>query len=111
MNVPDQNIKSVTLRIEEAIKQLMSAETREKFWVTHYGANEIHPKHLVYWICVPSDAEKARLESDVMLLARLHELLVLHQYPERGRGGVFIGFESQQTVDRESKGNWWYHWK
>ncbi len=111
MNPPHQDIKSVTLRIEEAIKQLMSAETREKFWVTHYGANEIHPKHLVYWICVNSDAEKSRLERDASLLARLRELLILHHYPESGRDGVFIGFESQQTVSRESKGNWYHHWK
>jgi len=109
---PDHpDIKIVTAEIEEAIKQSMAPEVREKFWVTHYGANEIHPRHLVYWICVQSDNEKARLEADTALMARLRELLVRHNYPKSGRAGVFIGFESHETVDRQSGGNWWHHWK
>jgi hypothetical protein len=111
MNASSPGIKIVTQQIEDAIKQAMAQETRERFWVTHYGANEINPKHLVYWICVHSDKEKVRLEHDAVLLARLRELLILHHYPESGCAGVFIGFESQQTVDRQSGGNWWHHWK
>jgi hypothetical protein len=104
-------IQEVTLRIEEAMKTLAAAEVKEKFWVMHYGANDIHPKHLVYWICVQSDAEKKRLEEDVGLNRRLRSLLTEYQYPISGRDEVHIGFESQETVDRESRGNWWHHWK
>lgn len=111
MDTGNSDIKAVTQQIEDAITRTMSAETQEKFWVTHYGANEIHPKHLVYWICVRSDKEKSRLEGNAGLLARLRDLLVTYRYPESGRAGVFIGFESQETVDRQSEGNWWYHWK
>lgn len=28
----------------------------------HYGAYGLDPRHLVYWVCVATDAEKQRLE-------------------------------------------------
>ena len=104
-------IARVTDRIERALKEMMSHHTTEKFFVTHYGANDIHPRHLAYWIVVVSDREKHRLEHDAALLVALRGLLVTHNYPAEGREGVHIGFESQETVDRESNGNFWEHWK
>ena len=104
-------IERVTALIEQAIKDEVGHHTSEKFWVTHYGANDIHPRHLVYWIVVVSDQEKCRLESDSLLIAELRSLLVKHDYPVEGRDGVHIGFESQETVDRESGGNFYHHWK
>jgi hypothetical protein len=65
----------------------------------------------VYWICVRTDAERDRLASDPNLVASLRQTLVECAYPLEGRSEVHIGFESQETVDRESEGNWWYHWK
>jgi hypothetical protein len=104
-------IDKVTAVIERAIIDEMSSHAKEKFWVTHYGANHIHPKHLVYWIVVGSDHEKRRLESDSALMTALRDLLVRYEYPIEGRAGVHIGFESQETVDRESGGNFYNHWK
>jgi hypothetical protein len=105
------DIEEVTKQIEKAIEAKIAAVVKEKHWVTHYGANYIHPKHLVYWICVQSDVEKKRLESDKELYRSLRSLLDEYQYPVEGRDGVYIGFESQETVDRESGGDWWHHWK
>ncbi|RBP47244.1 hypothetical protein DES53_10141 [Roseimicrobium gellanilyticum] len=104
-------IAQVTNRIEREIEKIASEASKEKVWVTHYGANDIHPRHLVYWICVRSDHEKDRLQRDVLLNTRLRELLTIHNYPVEGREEVHIGFESHETVDRESGGNWWVHWK
>jgi hypothetical protein len=104
-------IKLVTLRIEAAMAAIAATESSEKTWVTHYGANDIHPRHLVYWICVQSDIERDRLRADSILATRFRDLLVEHDYPPEGRSGVLIGFESQETVDRESGGHWWHHWK
>lgn len=109
--MPKVDIQKITYRIEQAIKELLDEVTTEKFWVTHYGANDIHPKHLVYWICIESDEERRRLTNSYQLNTELKALLVLHNYPIEGRDGVRIGFESQETVDRESGGNWWHHWK
>ncbi|MGD1907995.1 MAG: hypothetical protein ACFB0C_18675 [Leptolyngbyaceae cyanobacterium] len=105
------NIEKVTDRIENAISARVSQATTESFWVTHYGANHIHPKHLVYWICVQSEQERRKLSRDQPLNEALRTLLVTHNYPAEGRTGVRIGFESQEAVDRESGGNWRYHWQ
>jgi hypothetical protein len=98
-------------RIEKAMKRIAKERAREDVWVAHYGAFDIHPRHLVYWICMQSDSERDRLASDRALVAQLRELLVAFDYPAHARDHVHIGFESQETVDRESSGNWWHHWK
>ena len=104
-------ITNVTESIEKALANLVAGEVREKYWVTHYGANDIHPRHLVYWICVQTDREKQRLEQNQDFGIRLHSVLDEYDDPIEGRANVFIRFESQETVDRESVGNWWHHWK
>ena len=86
-----------------------SSVTSEEVTALHYGAADIHPGHLVYWICVRSDSEKLRLEEDPALNRDLRLVLAEYGYPQRGRKAVKIGFESQETVDRVSKGDWWRH--
>jgi hypothetical protein len=97
--------------IEEDIKCTIGTHAREQFWVTHYGATDIDPMYLVIWICVQSDAEKQRLAGDRDLLLQLRSLLTKHDYPAQARDQVYIGYESQETVDMESGSNWWHHWK
>ena len=107
----DSPIEQLTKVIEQSIRQEVERHAREPIWVTHYGANDIHPRHLVYWIVVKTDREKQRLEQDTQLLAALRGLLVEHGYPAEGRDGVMIGYESHETVNRESRGDFWLHWK
>ncbi|RVU00046.1 hypothetical protein EOD41_13880 [Mucilaginibacter limnophilus] len=105
------NLKQKVLAIEVQIKQLVKQYCTENYWITHYGSFDIHPKHLVYWICVKSDKMKASLEQNTILNEQLRFVLRDNDYPEEGINHVHIGFESQETVDRESDGNWWFHWK
>jgi hypothetical protein len=98
-------------KIETGITAIVSVEATEPFWVTHYGAIDIDPRYLVYWICVHSDAERDRLAANHDLIAQLRELLTIYGYPAESRQHVHIGFESQETVNREAGGNWFYYWK
>jgi len=40
-------IEEVTQWIEEEIQRVLASQTAEPFWVTQYGANDIHHRHLV----------------------------------------------------------------
>jgi hypothetical protein len=97
--------------IEADMERLVEGMSTEPVWATHYGAFDIDPKHLVYKICLKSDAERIRLANDVDLKQQLRNLLDKHQYPEQARSKVYIGFESEETIDRESCGNPWRHWR
>jgi DnaJ-class molecular chaperone len=105
------SIEEQSIIIENALKLIVSEYVKEDFNITHYGANHIHPKYLVYWICVKSDKEKNRLQANDKLMEKLRQVLVEYNYPIEGRNSVHIGYESQETVDRESNGNWFHHWK
>ena len=97
------------------IKWLIRSEVRkvatETFWIHWYGAYSVDPKHLVYWICVQTDKERDRLITDNALHVRLRAVLDRVNYPASARGHVHMGFECQETVDRESGGSWQLHWK
>ncbi len=105
------SLKRKVLDVESDIKALMKQYFKGRYWVTHYGAYDIDAKNLVYWICVDTDSERDKLRSDKSLNGELSEILIKRNYPEKARPLVGIDFESQQTVDRESDGNWWMHFK
>ncbi|HPA63520.1 MAG TPA: hypothetical protein PLH15_03825 [Spirochaetota bacterium] len=107
----ESDIEVITNKIEKAMHDFVKDVIKEKFRITHYGANYIHPRYLSYWICVLSDKERDRLVKDSDLMKKLRKILEENNYPISGRNRVYIGFESQETVDRESNGNWFLHWK
>ena len=88
MNFFKTDIQKTTRLIEKAIAKRVSKEINETHWVTHYGANDIHPKHLVFWICVQTDAMKERLDHDSTLNKELRKLLTEHNYPISGRSAT-----------------------
>jgi len=104
-------IKRNILDIKSDMEKIIQPVCTERFFIDWYGAYDINPKHLVYWICVQSDKVKNKLIANVELMITLRALLEKHQYPAESQKFVHIGFESQETVNRESKGNWYYHFK
>lgn len=105
------SIKRKILDIRDDVERIIKLRCKEKFFIDWYGAYDIDPKHLVYWVCIQTDNLKAKLESDRNLNAELRQLLEKHNYPSEARKFVHMGFESQETVDRESGGNWYQHFK
>ena len=104
-------MKEKILAIVDDIKAAVTAIYKERFWIDWYGAYDINPRHLVIWVCVQSDHHKQQLGSNAHLMYQLRQILVNHDYPEPARPFVHIGFESEETVRRESDGNWYYHFK
>ncbi|RKR85418.1 hypothetical protein BDD43_5689 [Mucilaginibacter gracilis] len=105
------SLKRKILDIKADIENTVFSYCTEKFDITWYGAYDIDPKHLVYWICIKTDKVKHELESNLELNQLLRSLLEKHRYPLAAQPHVFISFESQETVDRESDGNWYHHFK
>ncbi|TRX51639.1 hypothetical protein FNH22_24060 [Fulvivirga sp. M361] len=107
----EKSMKGKILRIKDDIEKLIKPICNEKFWVEWYGAYDIDPKNLVFWGCVQTDETKERFESNSDLMNNFRLLLDKYDYPEQARKHVHIGFESQETVDRESDGDWYLHFK
>lgn len=93
------------------IKTIMPNYCEETCWVNVYGEYDIKPAYLVIWICVTSDGVKNALIANSPLMTKIKEIVVKNNYPENARDFIHIGFESQETVDRESKGDWFLHFK
>lgn len=104
-------MKGKIIRIEDDIKKLIKPHCKEKFWIERYGEYNINPKNLVFWICVQTDKMKEKLKSHSDLENALRLLLDRYDYPIQARKHVHIGFESQETVNRESNGDWYLHFK
>ncbi|MBS1571348.1 MAG: hypothetical protein JST62_02985 [Bacteroidetes bacterium] len=105
------SIKRKVLDIKDDIIKIIKPACKEKFFIFYYGAYDIDPRHLVYWICIKTDDLKTKLSNDKILNSKLRHILTINNYPSEAIANVHIGFESQETVDRESNGHWFHHFK
>lgn len=95
----------------QAAEQAIIGLTREKVasaGAFHFGAVDISPDHLAFWITTATDAERDRLAADVALQDEFRRALLRAGYPADAIPKVGFAFESQETVDRVHGGNWWY---
>lgn len=76
-----------------------------------FGAYYIDPRHLVFVVGVPTDKDRLSLKSNISFSASMIDLLNTYNWPKEARTDVVFDVESQETVDRESRGNWWHHYK
>ena len=105
------SLKRKILDIKDEMRKIVSKVCAENVRVDWFGAYDIDQKHLAFWICVQTDVVKEKLIANKGLYLKLRDLLDKYDYPLEARKSVFIGFESQETVDRESNGNWYQHYK
>jgi hypothetical protein len=98
-------------RIEAGLRVLLKLDGIKSRHVWSFGAYNIDPKYLVFVIGVPTDNEKERLRADSAFCTKMRSLLEKHNWPVAARKHVVFDIESQETVDREENGNWWYHYK
>ena len=97
-------------RIESALKAILKKDNIKPI-IWSFGAYYIDPKHMVFVVGVPTDEEKEQLKSDQKIKDEFKSLLETYNWPIGARDHVAFDIESQETIDRESNGNWWHHYK
>jgi hypothetical protein len=78
----------------------------EAKWVVSFGAIHLSPKHLAYWVATDKDWERDQLIQDLTFRPACIRALVKCGYPKKFADFLGIAVESQETVDRECRGNW-----
>jgi hypothetical protein len=60
------------------------------------------------WLGTATDSEAARLRTSPTIHARVRDVLVAHGFEEQDLGELVVVVQSQETVDREYDGSWFY---
>lgn len=92
-----------------AEKMVALARTKEQSaGIFHFGAVDIHPKHLAYWLTTATDAQRDRLAADSAMQDEFRRILLRAGYPADAVLEVGFAFQSEETVQRDYGGNWYY---
>lgn len=80
----------------------------------HYGSIGLNPKYLVIWYLFEKDIELKEAEDNGLLdelkILTLWELKE-NGYPEEVLGEIQIAFTSDEDIQKETDGNYWYYFK
>lgn len=79
--------------------------------VTSFGAIDLYPACLAFWICVATDAQRDALLGDPTFAARMRRIVADCGYPQDSVDRVGFTSESDETVDRDWGGNWYHAMK
>jgi len=108
---PRSQLTKAVRRAEKRMCDIVSLKLGHRVTPLSYGSIDVDPGLLVIWIRVRNDEEKEQLTVDETLRESLRQELLEEGYPEEAALRAFIGFESQETVDRDSSGDWWGHFR
>jgi hypothetical protein len=95
------------IRSRWAIKRILKARG-QNFRVHSFGATHIDPVHLCICINVDKDYERDDIYNDSELLEQFRKAILKTGYPKDSVSLLNFSVESQQTVDRDFGGNWFY---
>jgi hypothetical protein len=108
--LPRDGTLILSLRIWRAKREIRRIARRHcrRAKVFSLGAVHINPRHLAIWITTPTDEERDLMRAMPELISEFRRSLSAAGYPPEAIAEVGFAFESQQTVDRDYDGSWWY---
>jgi hypothetical protein len=99
------------LLAKRRIRQLALARGIHPKWISIIGAIDVDPKHLAFWVATDKDWERDQLLDDLSFRPDCLQALLQCGYPEEAVQFVGVAVESQQTVDRDFLGRWYWAMK
>jgi hypothetical protein len=100
-------LKRTIRRAEKAILAIARARY-PSCGIFSFGAVDIDPVNLAIWITSATDVQRDVLRRDPEFQASIRQALREVGYPAGAIDGVAFEIESQETVDRDHQGSWWY---
>ena len=80
----------------------------------HYGSIGINPKYLVIWYLFEKDSDLKEAKANG-LVDKLKKLTLMelksNSYPESALDEIQIAFTSDEDIQKETGGNYWYYFK
>ena len=105
------SLERLISNIKGDLRNLLKDYTKEKVNIYDYGITPTNLNNFALCIIVASDAEKQRLFQLSTLNETIWGIFKKRNYPIDAIQNVQIKYESRETIQRESKGNWNYHFR
>lgn len=103
-----ERLAGIIGKAEAAFRDMAAARGHPVTGLFSFGAYDIHPRHLAFWLTFDRDGARDAFLADAALIGEMRAKLLDLGYPAEGVPHAGITAESQETVDRDFEGSWWY---